>query len=128
MKANELRIGNLVLVDSNILGIVSEIRSNHAKIIYKGEVNVEVSSRLSLIEFIRLEPIPLTEEWVKKFGFIKTFENPFIDYEWQHGWYTMSNELEPYLGRYTNEAPFKYVHQLQNLYFSLTGEELQLTK
>jgi len=124
MKENELRVGNLVLIDSDIWGAVSEIRSNHAKVLYKGEVNGEVSERISLIEFIRLSPIPLTEEWLLKFEFIKTYENPFIEYEWSLGEFQISNEFESYLGKYGDVI--KSVHQLQNLYFALTGEELKI--
>jgi hypothetical protein len=29
-------------------------------------------------------------------------------------------------GYYENELPCEYLHQLQNLYFALTGEELEI--
>lgn len=126
IQANELRIGNLVLMDGKEVGIISEIRSNHSKVIYQGEVNGNISTRFSLIEFIRLEPIPLTEEWLVRFGFRKTFDSPFEDFEWSDNNLQLSEKFDCYLGKFTQ--PIKYVHNLQNLYFALTGEELKLTE
>lgn len=121
MKANEFRIGNLVLMDGKEVGGISEIRSNHSKILYKGEVNGDISPRLSLIEFIRLEPIPLTEEWLVRFGFRK------INTTWfKLGNFAVNISLDVEWGGNWMGVRLKYVHQLQNLYFALTGEELTI--
>ena len=67
------------------------------------------------------KPIPLTEEWLLKFGF--TFNK-------EHGWFNGDlfefkiNDLFE-LDWYEN-APLKHVHQLQNLYHALTGKELKI--
>ena len=68
-------------------------------------------------------PIPLTEEWLLKFGFKKISE--IGDYS--NGNMTVilaiSNKI------YTlKRKRINHVHQLQNLYFALTGEELTLKK
>ena len=72
------------------------------------------------------KPVPLTEEWLYKFGF------SFDKYgEYRKGRYTLDCEYTD-KGVYNFvidnttciEVDVKYVHQLQNLYFSLTGEEL----
>jgi len=123
MKAEELRLGNLVSNmnprhNDSILTIES-IGDNH-------EVNVFYRKYL----LSELEPIPLTEEWLLKFGFefhtnanCQNFyyaKDAFIciradeDFEW----------FRYYNGDFYHEL--KYVHQLQNLYFALTGEELTL--
>ena len=73
------------------------------------------------------EPIPITEEWLLKFGFEKC-ENEF--------WYEKSIfSLNLFgtisiQGRKLSEATFnteiKHVHQLQNLFYCLCGEELTI--
>ena len=72
------------------------------------------------------KPIPLTEEWLLKFGFkqfgdnsckIKTLHgNIYVDY--------FRNVCYP--GNNFSIHKFKYVHQLQNLYLALTGNELEI--
>ncbi len=59
--------------------------------------------------------IPLTEEWVIKLNLIdKNFKTLF--YWTKEGWYFKF---------YEGDIKIEYVHQLQNLYFALTGEELE---
>lgn len=131
MKAEELRLGNLV---SNInprhndsILTIESIGDNH-------EVNVFYRKYL----LSELEPIPLTEEWLFKFGFYLRdgFSNTFklnvekhqydcseITYSEKEGLFRFSNGQQ----KGTTLIPhIKYVHQLQNLYFALTGEELTL--
>ena len=64
-------------------------------------------------------PIPLTKEWFLKFGFKK--EGNTAKY-----WTLGTVDLWEISGTYVNDLDYevKYVHQLQNLYFALTGEEL----
>jgi len=82
------------------------------------------------------KPIPLTEEWLLKFGFTRqTAPNnlPCSDFG-RFRIYWPSNSKNASLHFRPNETewfPFiinkiEYVHQLQNLYFALTGEELTL--
>lgn len=75
-----------------------------------------------------LSPIPLTEEWLVKFGAVKTFENwqftisvgaITLHFRRSTQWYSELGGI--YLG-----SKIQYVHQLQNLYFALTGNELEL--
>lgn len=106
MKASELRIGNVL--DN---GIVSSITKT---CIWTETENI--------ILFDEIEPIPLNEEWLTRLGFVDNekyaLHNIFI-------WYGNHIGIKGMLGIV---KPFecKYVHQLQNLYFSLTGEELIL--
>lgn len=126
MKANELRVGNCILIDGQEFGIISEIRSNHAKVIYKGEVNGNISTRFSLIEFIRLAPIPLTDEWLVRFGFEKISKNQELIFNKVRICETVHKGL-CWVDNDIDFIQIKHVHQLQNLYFALTGEELKLT-
>lgn len=83
------------------------------------------------------EPIPLTEEWFLRLGFtFKTEELGVKFYETQVGidflcfsknghWNINSGKSHWYMDR--NFQSPKYVHQLQNLYYDLTGVELSVS-
>ena len=70
------------------------------------------------------QPIPITEEWLLKFGFDERL----------HGWWSnkiflrkdeKGNLFFDWNGTTQTEAiELKFVHYLKNLYFALTGEEL----
>lgn len=116
MDVKELRIGNWFLLNKSNVKKPYQIDSGFD--IYK----------LDESDCADIEPIPLTEEWLIKFGFEK---KQFFSYD--KGLLSVSLPSEDALlwrnGRtYFNswkisDAP-KYVHQLQNLYFALTGTEL----
>ncbi len=109
MKVNELRIGNL---------IIESLSFGSDKII---KVNSNIFNRRS-DEFI---PIPLTKEWLLKLGVLyNEFEDLF-----QIGGHDIDIQDSYYCHFYFNEygewyKEIKYVHQLQNLYFAIKGEEL----
>ena len=72
-----------------------------------------------------LQPISLTEEWLVRFGFIKSdLSDRFII----HSWFYLEKCKDGYKFRQIDgfTRVFQHVHQLQNLYFALTGEELTL--
>ena len=77
-------------------------------------------------------PIPLTEEWLKKFGFkpYKPGGNGFRLGKMVIYVLPLCNEVEydsiDFEARTNIMTNIKYVHQLQNLYFALTGEELTI--
>ena len=81
-----------------------------------------------------LEPIPLTEEWLLKFGFVNNkgvFRNAY--YMFLERWF-ISHKKKYDVDFYSliiHEdfiTHIKNVHSLQNLYFALTGEELTIKK
>lgn len=119
MKESELRIGNLVYDEQ--LEIVENVTIN---IIQKISLKIE-----------HYKPIPITEEWLLEFGFNKRNGERYCDMheEFEECTYYHFNLLElhynPELDYYTDnsfsvELKLDYVHQLQNLYFALTYEEL----
>lgn len=119
MKATELRIGNyLYYKNTNDLAIVELIHKKHF------DCRDEYGSFSPNGNY---EPIPLTEEWLLKLGFDKKFSkdkftiipNGKLDYEKGRTYFNAWTILE--------HQP-EYVHQLQNLYFALTGEELSYEK
>lgn len=73
-------------------------------------------------------PIPLTPEWLERMGYVKDSTDK--------KWYKSPHDLPPVycwrMGDYGMEGlplsakSFQYVHQLQNLYFVLIGEELTI--
>lgn len=114
MKANELRIGNWVYSSSH--------KSNY-KII-----------KLDFDSEINAEPIPLTEEWLLKFGFKHNYKElkgcDFFCLKMNENYELIVNlntsKILISLRRFGNvlEFDYYYVYQLQNLYFALTNEEL----
>jgi hypothetical protein len=112
MKANELRIGNWVMIDpSDIPQQVCDVMCD--------SVNTE---NIQGAHYGLVGAITLTEEWLLKFGFEKDVT------EYNTCWFLNHVYIWFVDGEYINELdlPIKYVHQLQNLYFALKGEELTL--
>lgn len=125
MKAQELRIGNLV---ETVYGF------SHVRALSDGYIGVFIGGKLYDFNDNYIKPIQLTEEWLVKFGWLyyngqkegvltKDFgckmDVDYIDCE-----LLIKSHYEPYsMYRVTS---VKHVHQLQNLYFALTGEELEI--
>ena len=110
MNARELRLGNLILDN----GIITE-------------VNPEIIATMQYGTVQGFEPIPLEPVQLKRAGFE-------IDYWKSVKKYIKGSDVVTFridnLGEYyfrSDVANFivKYVHQLQNLYFALTGQELE---
>ena len=126
MKASELRIGNLVLNGFGNEDVVDGITESIIR------CKIDTGCKIEGIN-----PIPLTEEWLVKRGFEK-HDNP----EWrllygnanddEYMYIDFSKEILYLKAGYKGEIyvhPFKgiqHVHQLQNIYFALTNEELTI--
>lgn len=120
MNANELRIGNLILVDGKIVEITGIKKST-----------VFLSDGFQMFIAGGIEPIPLTEEWLIKFGFDKVLHRNDKMYYRLNDYFVIEDSRVFLFGDDTFEIlklrqEIKYVHQLQNLYFALTGEELTI--
>ena len=72
-----------------------------------------------------IEPIPLTEQWLIDLGFEKEYNNPLYDWgsDILHLCYD-PDENNYYIPEMSDTIIDK-VHQLQNLYFALTGKQLK---
>ncbi len=114
LKASELRIGNLVMFDKELIDL--------------GWINLKDLSNELPITNALYKPIQLTEEWLVKFGFETnnwTDNGHPIYYGWNKSGFLLEGKLPNLsLDGSNNELIIKHVHQLQNLYFSLTGKEL----
>jgi hypothetical protein len=137
MKAQELRIGNFVLTKYR-----GEFHQKTVESITKDGIDFFVPDGYGElhtdIDTDEPFPIPLTEDWLLKFGFKKLTPECF-EKKYSHqgellifSWETpvgMSNNMKE--GEYYfffNRIPhtISHVHTLQNLYFALTGEELTI--
>lgn len=118
MEAKELRIGNYV----EGIGMEHPIRKIYDSIQYNYKTE---RYELDDIDIQYFKPIPLTEEWLKKFGF-ESDEITFDKSGFTIGWFRNNEFYYLPVGQIIirNKHQIKYVHQLQNLYFALTGEEL----
>lgn len=124
MKVSELRVGNYIFsIETQEVQKITLVSEDNWI-----SFNAITFDNPSLDE---IEPISLTEEWLLKFGFEKVCHGRFTH---KTSLFTLKLGLKregyPYiLCHYKNyPKPCNNVHQLQNLYFALTGEELKLNK
>ena len=115
IKANELRLGNTINYRSEFTG---EVRQRVVDIM----VLKQLQSKHDIMRK-GYEPIPLTEEWLIRFGF-----DNLGSYGWGIGYFHIRfrNIHQFYFLIENRIIRVKYVHQLQNLYYALTNEELKL--
>ncbi|WP_394749597.1 hypothetical protein [Spongiimicrobium salis] len=133
MKPTEVRIGNLVEYDNNVFPIHSI-----------GDVFPTLDTiefGIGVVDWNNIKPISLTEEWLLRFGSytwngflcLDAFSPGHPSQRFNLYW----SEKDGFncKSRYQGEAELgykmrqiKHVHQLQNLYFALTGEELKLNE
>ena len=118
IQANELRIGNLLNYDTAEGDVVI------ATIDWQDlQWATEDPKGFNLVH----SPIPLTEEWLVKFGFFEIKPLVLI----KRGLLFRDNIKNP-CSELTLEVgngfrvTVQYLHQLQNLYFAITGEELEI--
>ena len=114
---NELRVGNFVFADLY----------DETKILVESICSITqdvFNSTTGEIPFTSLKPIPINEDLLCKLGFNKTGGT----YELCDGLielvYAKDGMYEVIEGQWKSLKHIKHLHQLQNLYFALTGREL----
>ena len=116
MEAKELRIGNIIEWNKTPFNVC---------VIHPDKIENELWCK-SLNE---IHPIPLTEEWLVKLGFISDSLGGFNSPR-SMNIYFLDKHINICYAKYAESGVklehIKYVHQLQNLYFALTGEELTI--
>lgn len=125
MTTRELMIGNYVMAIKNYEDIF------YVNCIYGyRDLNITSGIYKNYDTTIRdVKPIPLTEEWLLKFGFKNHLDTIWIHWSKESGLFQISTRLpQGSYGLWINGTMgcFEYVHQLQNLFFALTGEELTI--
>lgn len=123
IKASELRLGNLISHNGEHVPVV-QIERRYKTIFRINDIDVDER----IIEDT-YQPILLTPEWLERCGYKKDstdkkwYKSPHNlppIYQWRPGSFGMD-------GLPLAAKSIEYVHQLQNLYHALTGEELNIT-
>ena len=141
MKITDLRVGNYIsCTDFECMDEVpTELSEKYDKVlrIYDNVIQwnsiSDDISYYSATDINYVDPIPITEEWLLSFGFKLDYRNSehtklysneklTIDYNFTDKYIDFDNVL------LAPDIKIEYVHQLQNLYYALTGEELELKK
>ncbi len=117
IKANELRIGNLINIKNKASGLEYKEEMAHGSLIMDLCSNGDYSS------FI-YSPIEITEELLLRLGF-----DSLGDYGYGIGKFHIVNRVGKWGFPIGSEIRFlKYTHEVQNLYFALTSKELVLSE
>lgn len=121
MKVQELRIGDWYLSTKFQVPVICEMGD-----FYEIYARADGSAEYTVDDIF--EPIPLTEEWLLKFGFEniggylwncrELGENRFINNPYGITHFEIKGHYE--------KKHIQYVHQLQNLYWCLCGKELEI--
>ena len=142
MKVSELRLGNLVKINDRGCDCIYRVTG-----ISETDIDAQCINRCDPFKDVYNEPIenvtpsPLTEEWLVRFGLYQSknkWGNTFhlmnedgitADFTVEH--WTNTKESSPYknywlIDKLGKPRQYYHVHQLQNLYFALCGEELTL--
>jgi len=118
MEAKNLRIGNFISDANASDSFFAQVKKLDYSRCYYGQFHSAYSD---------LKPIPISEEWLIKFGFVlvvkqgnqgefRVYQLNEITYNTNHGWWWKHHlTVQP-----------KYIHELQNLFFAITGTELEL--
>jgi len=122
MEASELRFGNLVYDTKREINII----------------DLEAITYISVEPKNQVKPIPLTEKWLLKFGFKKkknyykktngiSVNSWFLDNRFiiDIQKYNNDNEFGFCFKTNNNTTFIKSVHELQNIFYSLTFDELE---
>ena len=114
INAKELRIGNYVhSLETGETQKITGITEEHP---YINSITFDYPN------YDEIEPIPLTEEWLFKLGFINDRVLEFYRNDITDSTIIIDYNFICLLGY--SHVKLKYVHELQNLYFALTGSEL----
>ena len=128
MKASELKLCNYVYDDEDVVVQVRMLLDQSYKDYDIGTpVLFSKEGDSKTLYYSDIKAIPLTSEWLLMFGF-KTANDTYYEKDGiglitgyaVDGTFVCGNSFG---SRHTH---FYYVHQLQNLYFALTGEELTI--
>lgn len=124
MTANELMIGNYLFKHGEVVKIV-EIGIKH-----KGDTNYYLRSENDNCGYWidQFKPIPLTEEILLKCGFEKREDGDYNLFKYSEVDIIICNDFSSWQCDGINFSVncIKYLHQLQNLYWCLLEEELNV--
>ncbi|MEA1849182.1 hypothetical protein U9K52_09685 [Chryseobacterium sp. MHB01] len=120
MRYSDFRIGNLVLHATTVTKVVA---------IHEDGIVVKHSEKYpsAKLTIQGIREIAVDESWFLKFGFAKVRDYPCFRIDGiQIEYDGSSSEWKADL--FSGRTSIKFVHQLQNLFFALTGKELTINK
>lgn len=132
IKVSDLRIGNII----HYTGKQENEWNDEGDVVVMtiGSEKIETEYVHGLSSFIEpeldgFEPIPLTEDWLLQLGFSRSllpfsegvYEGPIIDHRVE---YNAGSFMYCLWSQHLRNID--HVHQLQNLYHAITGEDLQI--
>lgn len=121
LKINELRLGSIIDFDG-MKSVVKEI-DNQGVVVF-----IKETDETEWIDLFQFTPISLTEEILLKFGFeqkdhlfrLHLVNSIYIEFNSECGlWY-----FDIYMN--TSRIELQYLHELQNIYSSITFKELEI--
>ena len=111
IKASELRLGNWIYNNNN-----------------EYQVTPYVIEELWASVRGWVQPIPLTEKWLLRFGFKKSDNYGNDEYRLDGYSYFRGSFYIAECDECGESVEVNFVHELQNLYFALTKKELEIKK
>lgn len=125
MKVTDLKIKNLVEYNHEIFTITEIYQNNNAYF-----VKIKNDLQTISIPAENINPIQITEDWLEKFGFLKTYasDQQIIRYERPESFIKYDIDLNSKkifqgLKIYGNTIKCKYIHEFQNIFSCLFGKE-----
>jgi len=113
---------NIMVMENNLIGL------KVGNLVYdnKSQSNITITES-NIGDTQNFEPIPITSEWLEEIGFQKRLQNK-TGYPTQRNnkveFRLDSSDNYDWENSVNNLPKVKYIHQLQNIYFTLTEREL----
>ena len=128
LQENEVRIGNAVKDSTDRIGTIMSIGKNQVRVRFEfSTVKIDTNHDETGLD---IEAVPLTTEILEKIGFKR------VDHVSCYSFYSLSQSKKNrcHIDIYPEKTQWmcysvkhcKYLHELQNLYYSLTGSELEV--
>lgn len=115
MESKELRIGNLVATCQND-------EAKNVDSVSKDIIRLDDGIRMWKFDIVDIIPVPITGVRLLKMGFEISKDGNFYGKKTNgKDYFFLTNDFQPYL---PVKKDLKYIHQLQNLFYLVTGEEL----
>lgn len=145
IKLSEYRVGNLVRWNPSLQTPTSTLMPLHVEIVAMmgkkvGYISPNIESRVEPFEddqlqkeiafrmVEELEPIVLTHEIIEQAGFSEDKLHAVQGHTHHYLYWSGETVVLQHLDGQALSNPVTYLHQLQNLYFALTGNELDLSR
>jgi hypothetical protein len=123
IKVNELRVGNWI----DFAGTIAPVTEIDGENIWvRGKIKLPDSTKYPSFPIKRLKGIPLTPDILEKAGFTEGRITSAVYYHKGRNFSLEGHATIKDHGFRYNSLQVKHLHQLQNLYFALTGEELAI--